>query len=58
MENLKVGDITNYGRFSGFTVSGHYIIENRGVIGNWQEVFKVNTKSEEEVQLLTKYPIR
>lgn len=58
MKNFKTGDITNYGRFIRYTMAGNYIIENSGVVGKYQNVFKVNAKSEEGVQMLTKYPIR
>jgi hypothetical protein len=58
MKELNVGDVTNYGLIKGFTVNGNYIINNGGVVGVWRNVFKINIKSQEEIELLTKSPIQ
>ena len=58
MEKLQVGDVTNFGRIESLTTYGHYKIEGRDCpVGNWQDIYKVNAKNEEEVKMMTKNPI-
>lgn len=58
MKELKKGDVTNYGRIESITPNGHFKIEGRNdIVGNFREVFRVNVKNEEEVKILTKYPL-
>jgi len=44
MKLFKIGQNTNYGKFIGYTMGGHYIIENNGireVVGSFREIYAI-----------------